>query len=58
MKIRELQLKLAAMRKTGLVDGIEEKVKLESVGCCDGGYIPDGDEDKDYLVLDGFADGS
>ena len=32
----------------------EEKLKLESVGCCDGGYIPDGDEDKSYIVLDGF----
>ena len=32
----------------------EEKVKLESVGNCDGGYIPDGDEDKTYIVLDGY----
>ena len=32
----------------------EEKLKLESVSCCDGGYIPDGDEDKSYIVLDGF----
>ena len=32
----------------------EEKLKLESVGCCDGGYIPDGDKDKSYIVLDGF----
>ena len=67
MKVRELQLKLATMRKTGLINGNEEvyvciirengqeeKVKLVSVGCCDGGYIPNGDIEKDYVVLDGF----
>lgn len=34
-------------------DCTEEKVKLSSISTCDGGYIPNGDKDKDYLILDG-----
>lgn len=34
-------------------DCTEEKVKLSSISVCDGGYIPNGDESKDYLILDG-----
>lgn len=34
-------------------DYTEEKVKLSSISVCDGGYIPNGDENKDYLILDG-----
>lgn len=67
MTLRELQAKLLEMVTDGVEvlnnevyiciireDLREEKVKLASVGHCDGGYIPDGDEDKSYVILDGF----
>lgn len=66
MRVGDLILKLTELYFKELVDlndevyiciirenGSEEKVKLSSLSTCDGGYIPNGDENKDYLVLDG-----
>ena len=66
MTVGELLLKLIELYHRELVDledeayiciiredCTEEKVKLSSISVCDGGYIPNGDENKDYLILDG-----
>lgn len=67
MKVIDLLMRVADLIDKELIDveddvyvciirenGQEEKIKLASVGCCDGGYIPNGDIEKDYVVLDGF----
>lgn len=66
MRVGDLILKLTELYFKELVDlnnevyiciiredCTEEKVKLSSISVCDGGYIPNGDENKDYLILDG-----
>lgn len=66
MTVKELVFKLTELYSKGFVendneiyiciireDCTEEKVKLSSISVCDGGYIPNGDKNKDYLILDG-----
>lgn len=66
MTVRDLLLKVIELYDKELInysdevyicivreDCIEEKVKLSSISVCDGGYIPNGNEDKNYLILDG-----
>lgn len=66
MKVKDLMLRLAELYYKELIDFndeayiciiradcTEEKVKLSSISICDGGYIPNGNEDKNYLIFDG-----